>query len=200
MRAQVLDAISKGTGDNIAEVAGSLQPPGDATVPAEAEDITSRFLGPRMKSGPVLSNSSICLYKGLLAKLNNCSKKLEDGAQVAVLAGQDKVVRDVILAPSIAAVATSEACLERWKKLQFKVLGAVWLSSQHKYKNHLPDLRSLQPAGDSQLLILYRAPADPSCFEVQGPLGACGSDAETEVHLVDVKSVAENRKKDLVSF
>ena len=151
---QVVASISSATCNNIAEVAGALREEGQA--PEVLEDITSEVVGPRVQRGPCLPKSEVSIYKGLLAKMNNGSKSLEDGSRVAVLAGKNSVVSDAILAGSIAAVYSSVSCQERWKRLQYQVLGAVWFRSELKAQDHLPDLRCLQPASEGQLLLLYR--------------------------------------------
>ena len=166
---QVLEVICKATNNDVAEVANALQQPGQV-LPEQIEDITSSIIGTRVLFGPLLPKSYISMYKGLFAKLNECSKTLQD--RVAVLAGKDKVVCDVILAPNLAAVQASKPCQERWEDRSYKMLGAVFFRSSRKPQEE----------------------GNPSCYQVQLPEGACGS--EMDWHLVDVRSVAENRKKD----
>lgn len=189
---QVLEAICRATNNDVAEVANALRQPGQV-LPEQIEDITSSFIGTRVLFGPLLPKSDISIYKGLLAKLHDCSRTLRD--QVAVLAGKDKVVCDVILTPGLAAVQASKSCVERWEEKSYKMLGAVFFRSSRTPQEHISDdLCRTHLAKDCQLLILYREEGTPSCYQVQLPEGACGS--EMDVHLVDVRSVAENRKKD----
>ena len=189
---QVLEVICKATNNDVAEVANALQQPGQV-LPEQIEDITSSIIGTRVLFGPLLPKSYISMYKGLFAKLNECSKTLQD--RVAVLAGKDKVVCDVILAPNLAAVQASKPCQEQWEDRSYKMLGAVFFRSSRKPQEHVcDDLCQTHLAKDCQLLMLYREEGNPSCYQVQLPEGACGS--EMDWHLVDVRSVAENRKKD----
>ena len=70
---QVLEVICKATNNDVAEVANALRQPGQV-LPEQIEDITSSIIGTRVLFGPLLPKSYISMYKGLFAKLNECSK------------------------------------------------------------------------------------------------------------------------------
>ena len=65
------------------------------------------------------------------------------------------------------------------------MLGAVFFRSSQQPQDHLrDDLCRIHLAKDCQLLMLYREEGNPSCYQVQLPEGACGS--EVDLHIVDV--------------
>ena len=88
----------------------------------DAIDVTAEFLAPAEQK-PQKEKSTVYVYKGIVKRL--ASLPSTANRKVGVLAGSAGRVFDVIMGPSVQAILGTQEVAERWKSLDFHVLGMV---------------------------------------------------------------------------
>ena len=117
---------------------------------SEVKNVTSEFLAPVEKAQNEVPESPIIVYKGILRRLAGMkpSEKM-----IAILAGENMSVVNVVVSHGVEAAVGSPEVLEYWSKQGHEVMGLA-VFEQISDPNQFDDtIRSL-PGSHKQLLLL----------------------------------------------
>lgn len=160
------------------------------------ENVTDEFMATKPVMGPVLETSNFQIYKGVLKRLagmhstsSGCSNN-----QIAVIAGKDSTVSDVIYGESVDDILNTPEVLMRWQDLGNDVLGlVVWDSVDDPRKFH-DSLLGLPRLVDPLLLLAFNGLPHPNAWHVH--IAGEGADERIDFLPVILDSKAGTRKKD----
>ena len=155
----------------------------------DAQDIAHEFLEQTEKQQPELPESNVFVYKGILKRLSGLCSYDVSHKFMAVLAGKDSSVYDVILAQSAAPALDTPEVMERWKDLGYEVLGLAVSGSMDVPDGFQSDIVRLRnPNTKSLLVLVFNGSSSPSSWVVHQQEG----DNEKELCFSRVK-IGRNR-------
>lgn len=150
---KVLNALAKSQTQELPDVLSQMEPStGQASMElSTAVDVTAKFLAPVAdKADETHPDSSISVYKGLLRRLSGMKPP---SGTIAILAGSDMAVVDVVIAQSIESANESPEVRNYWDQQGHEVLGAA-IFDYVSDPEHFEDLLKKLPTSSQTLLFM----------------------------------------------
>eukprot|EP00435_Cladocopium_sp_Y103_P013387 s2422_g3.t1 len=160
---KALKTLATFQGPELGDIISKLEkdPAQDSVVASDAKDVTADFLAPIEQPQKQIPTSNIRVYRGILRRLAGMKHSDE---RIALLAGADSSVTDVVLADTIESAVGSTEVLNFWKKLNHEVLGLAMfgdLSDPSKYDD---EIKSLPGSQKQMLLMVFSGSEEPKAW------------------------------------
>lgn len=165
---KALHTLASGNKAELPEVIQQLEK--DSVVNSEGsaassmKDVTAEFLAPVQDETQTLTNSSICVYKGILRRLAGMTPKPNT---VALLAGSGLYVLNVVVAETLECALGSETVRGYLKEKGHEILGlAVWgsISDPKQYQESMLNICKAGIAQTKLLLLAVQGHENPDAW------------------------------------
>ena len=161
---KALDSISKDSEEVFMEAMGKQKPPDETDM--KLVDVTHTMFAKAEQES--LPESTISIYKGLIANLMSWGRKTYDGKLCGIMAGDGESVTDCVVCTDFDKCIQSDTLSSRMDDLGVHPMGlVVWIKGKEpSIEQFSPLLQALESLFDPIILMVMSGGNDPCIWEV----------------------------------
>lgn len=162
-----LGTLVSASSGSLAEIAQKLSEDTTKNL-QDTQDVTAAFLSCDPVHAPEMEESPFIVYRGLVQALS-ARKPKENSFKLWILAGKDGLVLDIILGCDLNATLTTPELVDRWQKMEYKLMGLVLWDEEQRSENHRDLMNQMAKHQEGPLLlIVFGSCCDPFCWRYDG--------------------------------